>query len=96
MLEILEKDYTAIEEADEEIIGLTAGEAQRRLKINGLNRLAGKKKKSAMKIFANQFRDFMVMILLAATVISALLGDYYDALTIVIIVLNTLLRLLKK
>ena len=87
MLEILEKDYTAIEEADEEIIGLTAGEAQRRLKINGLNRLAGKKKKSAMKIFANQFRDFMVMILLAATVISALLGEYYDALTIVIIVL---------
>lgn len=36
-----------------------------------------------LKIFAGQFRDAMIMILLAATVVSALMGEYTEALTIV-------------
>ncbi|MBE6837552.1 MAG: cation-translocating P-type ATPase [Ruminococcus sp.] len=67
--------------------GLSDEEALRRLKINGRNKLAQKKNKTVMKIFANQFRDFMVMILLGATVISAILGEIYDAVTIIIIVI---------
>lgn len=86
MLEILEKDYVTQSVGNSTQEGLSSQEAQRRLKINGLNRLGEKKKASVMKIFANQFRDFMVMILLVATVISALLGEMYDAITIIIIV----------
>ena len=40
-----------------------------------------------MKIFLGQFRDVMVMILLGATVISVLLGEISDAVTIILIVL---------
>lgn len=87
MLEILSTDYTQKKNTHELQIGLSQEEADRRLKINGSNRLAARKKKSPMKIFVNQFRDFMVMILLAATVVSAVLGEFYDALTIIIIVL---------
>lgn len=95
MLEILEKDYA---KSDEKIVvGLSSQEAQRRLKINGTNRLNSKKKKSGIKIFANQFKDFMVMILLFSTVISAVLGEIYDALTIIaIVVLNATLGFIQE
>ena len=46
-----------------------------------------KEKKKPLKIFIGQFRDIMVLILLIATVISVLLGEVYDAVTIIIIVL---------
>lgn len=87
MLRILDMKTTQDKETPQNLLGLTDEEALRRLKINGRNQLAQKKKKSVMKIFANQFRDFMVMILLGATVISAILGEIYDAITIIIIVI---------
>lgn len=72
--------------------GLTENEARRRLEEYGPNSLEQKKKNVALKMFAGQFKDVMVMILLAATVISAVMGEYYDALTImVIVVLNAVL-----
>ena len=67
--------------------GLTEQEAQQRLRAEGENTLAQGKKNSVMRIFLGQFRDCMVMILLAATVISALLGEITDAVTIILIVL---------
>lgn len=68
-------------------MGLTEKEAAARLKKDGLNVLEDKKKTSAAKIFIGQFRDVMVMILLAATVVSVLLGEVSDAVTIILIVL---------
>lgn len=67
--------------------GLTNSAADKKLKSEGFNRLAEKKKSGALKIFFNQFRDIMVMILLAATGISVWLGEIYDAVTIILIVL---------
>ena len=67
--------------------GLTSAEAAGRLKQNGLNTLADEKKARPLKIFMGQFKDIMVLILLAATVVSFFLGEIYDALTIIIIVL---------
>lgn len=67
--------------------GLTSAEAEKRLREDGENRLAEKKKAAPLKIFAGQFKDIMVLILLAATAVSVFLGEYYDALTIIIIVL---------
>ncbi|MBR3901833.1 MAG: cation-translocating P-type ATPase [Ruminococcus sp.] len=68
-------------------MGLTEKEASERLKKDGENVLEEGKKTSAVKIFAGQFRDVMVMILLGATVISVLLGEVTDAITIILIVL---------
>lgn len=77
---------------EEEAGGLTWREAAQRLEQYGANALASKKRISAMKIFAGQFRDLMVLILLAATAVSAALGEAGEALTIVVIVLiNALL-----
>lgn len=69
------------------MIGLTASAAEKKLDSEGLNCLADKKKTGALKIFLGQFRDVMVMILLAATAISIWLGEIYDAVTIILIVL---------
>lgn len=69
------------------IIGLTTKEADKRLKDYGLNELEHKKKVSKGKIFLAQFNDFMVWVLLFATIISWIMGDTADAVTIIIIVL---------
>lgn len=83
MLELLEKK---LPEAAASQKGLTSAEAQKRLSADGENRLAQKKRTSPLKIFAGQFHDIMVMILLVATVISVALGQYTDAIPIVLIV----------
>ena len=81
MLEILERPYTPSPK------GLSSAEASERLKKYGENSLAKERKAKPLKIFLGQFRDVMIMILLAATVISFFLGEIYDAVTIIIIVL---------
>ena len=84
MLDILEKKLTENQTTRK---GLTTAEAEKRLSTDGENRLAKKKKTSAAKIFAGQFHDVMVMILLVSVVISVALGQYADAVPIVLIVI---------
>src|SRR4051794_25634569 len=67
--------------------GLSHQEAKKRLKQYGHNELAEGEKQSALLLFFNQFKDFMVLILLAATLVSGLLGEYIDAIAIIMIVL---------
>jgi Ca2+-transporting ATPase len=77
--------------------GLTESEASRRLKQWGSNALQEKKQKGIIEIFLDQFKDFMVLVLLAATLISGLLKEYNDALTIIIIViLNAILGFIQE
>ncbi|QYR23690.1 calcium-translocating P-type ATPase, SERCA-type [Paenibacillus sp. sptzw28] len=72
--------------------GLTPDEAADRLSRVGRNELSEGKKISPIKLFLGQFKDFMVLVLMGATLISGLLGEYLDAITIVaIIVLNAVL-----
>ena len=66
--------------------GLTDEEARKALIKHGHNVLEQKRKNSAFKIFANQFKDLMIIILFAATVISAIMGDILEACTIMLIV----------
>lgn len=68
-------------------MGLSEKEAAQRLKTDGENILSEGKRAGAASIFLGQFKDVMVMILLAATVISVLLGEITDAVTIILIVL---------
>mgnify|MGYP001025021742 FL=1 len=77
--------------------GLTNQEAKKRLESFGPNTIEEKKGPGALKIFAGQFKDVMVMILLGATAISFLLGEIYDAVTIILIVfLNAVLGFIQE
>lgn len=67
-------------------MGLTTKEAEKRQKNYGLNEISHKKKSSPIVIFLSQFNDFIVWVLIAATIISGLMGDMADAITILIIV----------
>lgn len=67
--------------------GLTSKQAEKLLEEYGENVIESKKKNGPVKIFVGQFKDVMIMILLAATVISVFLGEIYDAVTIILIVL---------
>ena len=68
-------------------MGLTEKEASARLKEEGENVLESGRKTNPASIFFRQFKDVMVMILLGATIISVLLGEISDAVTIILIVL---------
>jgi P-type Ca2+ transporter type 2C len=67
--------------------GLSEKEAQARLKQIGYNELQEAERPSALLLFLGQFKDFMVIVLLVATLISGLLGEYVDAIAIIAIVL---------
>lgn len=72
--------------ANKRIRGLSSAEAEKRLLAEGLNTLEEKKKRVGVRMFAGQFKDAMVMILLAAAAVSVFMGEVYDAVTIMIIV----------
>ncbi|MGD6964991.1 calcium-translocating P-type ATPase, SERCA-type [Rossellomorea vietnamensis] len=67
--------------------GLGEEEVEKKRKQFGFNELQEAEKQSALLLFFNQFKDFMVIVLLAATLISGLLGEYIDAIAIIAIVL---------
>lgn len=67
--------------------GLSDREATERSLRFGPNELAKAPREPAWKLLTAQFKDFMVLVLLAATVISGFLGEYADAITIAIIVI---------
>lgn len=67
--------------------GLPAKEAARRLDEQGPNELSEGKTISPVTLFLNQFKDFMVLVLMGATLISGLLGEFLDAITIIAIIL---------
>ena len=77
--------------------GLSWEEARERQRLFGPNELAERAHNSPLTLFLNQFKDFMVLVLMAATLISGLLGEYLDAITIVaIIVLNGVLGFIQE
>lgn len=84
-------------EEEEEIFGLTEKEAQRRNETFGLNVLKENKKISRVKIFLSQFNDFITWVLIGATIISGIMGQKADAITIlIIIILNAILGFLQE
>jgi Ca2+-transporting ATPase len=72
--------------------GLTSEEALRRLEEFGLNELREEKGTSALEVFVNQFRSFLVLILVTAAAISFAVGETTDAVIIAaIVILNGIL-----
>ena len=67
--------------------GLNDKEAQSRLEKYGPNELTEKHEISTLKIFIDQFKNFLIIILLAATIVSAFIGEWLDAIVIFMIVI---------
>ena len=71
--------------------GLTAEEAQKRQEEYGLNELKAKKKKSLFVKFLEQFKDFMIIILIISAIISGVVGvaqgeGFTDTIIILVVV----------
>ena len=72
--------------------GLSGGEAQKRLAQYGENKLIEGKQKSVLRVFAEQFADLLVVILLIAAIISALTGGWEGTIVIItVLILNAIL-----
>ncbi|WP_053219721.1 calcium-translocating P-type ATPase, PMCA-type [Virgibacillus senegalensis] len=67
--------------------GLSNADAENRRKKMGANVLEDGKQTPLWLVFLKQFQDFMVLVLLAATLVSGMLGEYIDAIAIMVIVL---------
>ncbi|USK61152.1 cation-translocating P-type ATPase [Peribacillus asahii] len=67
-------------------LGLSKDEVTKRQRKHGFNELQEAEKQSALLLFFAQFKDFMVLVLLVATLISGILGEYVDAIAIIAIV----------
>ena len=83
--------------------GLSEKEILKRRKKYGFNKLAEKKKESLITKFIAQFKDFMIIILLLASLISALMSyidktnDYADSIIIVsIVVINAVIGVIQE
>jgi Ca2+-transporting ATPase len=77
--------------------GVTAHEAEERMTRFGPNQLAEARPTSFLTILWEQLNNFVVMLLVAASAISALLGEWVDASAILaIVVLNTVLGIVQE
>ncbi len=75
------------EQLQSSLNGLSSEEANKRLREYGTNELKEVKKKSPFMMFFSQFKDFMIMVLIAAAIISGIIGDLIDTLSIIAIVI---------
>ena len=82
--------------------GLTEEEAKKRLERDGENKLKEKKKKSDFLVFLNQFNDFMIILLIIASIFSAGISyvrheSYFDSIIIIVIVIiNAILSFIQE
>ncbi len=72
--------------------GLSSREAVERLEKFGPNELRREKRRGLIEIFVTQFSGFMIMLLIAAAIVAAFLGEWIDSSAIAaILVLNALM-----
>ena len=75
-------------------VGLSEHEAELRLKENGKNQLDEPKKRSLLMRFLDQILDFMIIVLIGASILSFVTSDYVEGFLIIgIVLINALLGL---
>ena len=67
--------------------GLTKEEVEKRKQLYGKNELPKKKKDSVIKIFFNEFKDPIIILLIVAIIASFIVGEVIDAIAILFIIL---------
>lgn len=90
--ELIEKEFsTSLTE------GLSRDEAAKRLERYGYNEVAQRAGKTVMQMYIDQFRDFMIIILIVAAIISGLLKEFTDAAVILfIVILNAVMGVIQE
>ena len=102
MKEYLEKSSKILDELQTTEQGLSEAEAARRLSEHGPNRLAAGKKKSNLQRFFEELKDPMILILLAAALISGITsayeGESYADVVIIltVVIINAVLGVLQE
>ena len=77
--------------------GLSQEEVNIRLQRFGTNTLKGKKKKSILKLLLAQLQDWLIYILLAAVIVTLVMGEYVDAgIILMVIILNAVLGVIQE
>jgi len=71
--------------------GLASNEAKERLKTEGYNEIGGKSGTSAFKILFNQFKNFLILLLIFASALSLILGELPEFFGILAIVALTVI-----
>ena len=67
--------------------GLSTAAVQQRLTVHGPNVIPVAKRRSPLRMLLSQFTDFMILVLLAAALISGFIGEPQDTIAILVIVL---------
>ncbi|HET7345661.1 MAG TPA: HAD-IC family P-type ATPase [Nitrososphaeraceae archaeon] len=79
------------------IEGLTDREADERLTVYGFNEIKAEKRISRAVIFTKQLKEPLILILLVATIISAFVGEFIDAVIIIaIVILSTIVGFIQE
>jgi Ca2+-transporting ATPase len=77
--------------------GLTSAEAEARLQRYGFNELREAPRPGLLARLLNQFRSFVVIILIVASILSLFLGDFIEAVAIIaIVILNAILGVVQE
>ncbi len=82
-----EEIQLVLDELKTSLSGLSSEDARRRLTEHGYNQLKEKKRKTVPAMLLDQFKDFMIIVLIIASIISGIIGDLIDTLAIIIIVI---------
>lgn len=91
----VEELYEALDTDSRE--GLSSEEAKKRLEKYGPNVLKEEKAHGPLEIFFEQFKDFIIWVLIGAAVVSGFLKEWIDALAIIaIVILNAVLGFLQE
>ena len=103
MWHTLKKDEVLKSLGTNEITGLTNEEVLKRQEKYGKNKLKEKKKESLFVKFIKQFNDFMIIILIIASIVSAVISriqgenDYIDSIIIIgIVIFNALMGVIQE
>lgn len=103
MWQTLRKDETLKSLGTDEKLGLSEEEVKQRQERYGKNKLREKKKESLFIKFLKQFNDFMIIILIIASIISAVVSkmqgenDYVDSIIIIgIVIFNALMGVIQE
>ena len=77
--------------------GLSSQDVAKRQEQYGPNKLIGKKRKSILQLFIAQLQDWLIYVLFVAVVITLFMGEYVDAVIIlIVIILNAVLGVVQE
>jgi Ca2+-transporting ATPase len=78
-------------------VGLDTTDVERRREVHGANEFITHQESGWARLISNQFRDFMILVLIAAAAVSGVIGEVKDAIAIlVIVVLNAVVGIVQE